>query len=131
MDIDSVEWYVQEHYDKTFKAAGGIILNTDETIGNVNVFRPNDGNVVITKEEKSKYDELRELSEQVKAIIQRKKEETDKYSKLQEQFLKMQEQFLNSQKETDKELAFLEAKIDLLSKTPEEKEQAPGKGGRA
>ena len=43
----------------------------------------------------------------------------------------MQEQFITSQEETDKELAFLEAKIDLLSKTPEEKEQAPGKGGRA
>lgn len=129
MDIDSVEWFVQEYYDKTFKAAGGIILNNDETIGNVNVFRPNDGNVVITKEEKSKFDELKELSEKVKTIIKRKKEETEQYSKLQEQFLKMQEQFLISQKETDKELAFLEAKIDSLSKTPDEPTQ--GKGGRA
>ena len=60
MDIDSVEWFVQEYYDKTFKATGGIILNKDETIGNVNIFRPNDGNVVITKEEKARYDELRE-----------------------------------------------------------------------
>ena len=52
IDIDSIEWYVRENYDDTFKAAGGIILNRDETIGAVNVFRPNDGKIGITKEEK-------------------------------------------------------------------------------
>lgn len=122
MDIDSIEWYVQEHYDKTFKAAGGIILNNDETIGNVNVFRPNDGNVLITKEEKSKFDELKELSEKVKIFIRKKQKET-------EDFIKAQEKFLESQKEIDRELAVLEAKINLLSQTTEE--PVPGKGGRA
>ena len=143
MDIDSVEWYVQEHYDKTFKAAGGIILNNDETIGKVNVFRPNDGNVVITKEEKSKFDELKELSEKVKEIIQGKKEKTEDYTKnyakmqeqifkMQEQLLKMQEQFITSQKETDKELALLEAQIDLLTRNVDEPVLGTGgRGGRA
>ena len=55
MDIDSVEWYVQEKADPTFKTAGGIILNKDETIGNVNVFRPNDGKIGISPEEKEKH----------------------------------------------------------------------------
>ena len=120
MDIDSVEWFIQEYYDKTFKAAGGIILNKDETIGNVNVFRPNDGTIGITKEEKNKYDELRDLSEQVKDIIKRKKEETDNYGKMQEQFLKMQEEFLKSQRNTDKELSELEARIRSLTKNTDD-----------
>ena len=62
MDIDSIEWYIQEKYDDTFKIAGGIILNKDETIGNVNVFRPNDGKIGITLEEKQKMDQITILS---------------------------------------------------------------------
>ena len=62
MDIDSVEWYVQEHFDPTFKTAGGIILNKDETIGNVSVFRPNDGTVGISPEEKEKMDDASGIS---------------------------------------------------------------------
>ena len=65
MDIDSVEWYVQEHFDPTFKTAGGIILNKDETIGNVSVFRPNDGTVGISHEEKEKMDEIDNLDVQI------------------------------------------------------------------
>lgn len=65
MDIDSVEWYVQEHFDPTFKTAGGIILNKDETIGNVSVFRPNDGTVGISPEEKEKMDEIDNLDVQI------------------------------------------------------------------
>lgn len=65
MDIDSVEWYVRENYDDTFKTAGGIILNRDETIGNVNVFRPNDGKVGITPEEKAKMDQITDLDKQI------------------------------------------------------------------
>jgi len=65
MDIDSIEWYVRENYDDTFKTAGGIILNKDETIGNVNVFRPNDGKVGITLEEKEKIDKLSDLDLQI------------------------------------------------------------------
>ena len=70
MDIDSVEWYVQENYDPTFKAAGGIILNRDETIGKVNVFKPNDGKVGVDPEDKKKIDESNSLDNE----IQEKKE---------------------------------------------------------
>lgn len=65
MDIDSVEWFVQEYYDPSFKAAGGIILNKDETIGNVSVFKPNDGKVGVSPEEKEKMDEIANLDEQI------------------------------------------------------------------
>ena len=65
MDIDSVEWYVQEYFDPTFKTAGGIILNRDETIGNVSVFRPNDGTVGVSPEEKEKIDEIENLDVQI------------------------------------------------------------------
>ena len=66
-----MEWYVQQKYDPTFKTAGGIILNRDETIGNVNVFRPNDGKVGVTPEEKAKMDQISDLDVQLEA---RKKE---------------------------------------------------------
>ena len=65
MDIDSVEWYVQEYYDPTFKTAGGIILNKDETIGNVSIFKPNDGTVGVTLEEKVRLDEIDDLDSQI------------------------------------------------------------------
>ena len=117
MDVDSIEWYVQEKHDPTFKLAGGIILNKDEKIGNVLVYQPSDGKIGISPEEHSKYQELEELSKQVKEIIARKKKETSDFAKLQEAFLK-------SQQATDEELALLEAKIDILTK------EAPGRGGR-
>ena len=117
MDVDSIEWYVQEYHDPTFKTAGGIILNKDETIGNVNIFQPSDGKIGITPEEKTRYQELEELSKQVKEIINRKKKETSEFAKLQEAFLK-------SQQATDEELAALEAKIDFLT------QEGPGRGGR-
>lgn len=71
LDIDSVEWYVQQRYDSTFKTAGGIILNKDETIGNVNVFKPNDGKVGVSPEEKEKMDQISDLD---KKIEDKKKE---------------------------------------------------------
>lgn len=117
MDVDSIEWYVQEKYDPTFKTAGGIILNKDETIGSVSVFQPSDGKIGITPEEHSKYQELEDLSKQVKEIIAKKKKETSDFAKLQEAFLK-------SQQATDEELAKLEAKIDMLTSGDK------GRGGR-
>lgn len=114
MDVDSIEWYVQQKYDPTFKTAGGIILNKDETIGNVNVFRPSDGKVGITPEEKSKYEELESLGKQVKDIIKSKSEKAEKYRELQQMYIKYQE-------ETDAQLAALEEKIDeILNKGKEE-----------
>lgn len=114
MDVDAIEWYVQEYYDDTFKTAGGIILNRDETIGNVNVFKLSDGKIGVTPEEHSKYKELEELSRQVKTIITRKQEETAAFTKLQQEFFKRQQ-------ETDLELARLEEKIDLLTQNNNKK----------
>ena len=65
MDIDSVEWYIQEYVDDTFKAAGGIILNKDETIGNVSVFRPDDGTIGISPEDKAKMDRIANLDKDI------------------------------------------------------------------
>ncbi len=120
MDVDAIEWYVQENYDETFKAAGGIILNKDETIGKVNVFAPSDGRIGITEEQHTKYQELEEVSKRVKTIISRKKEET-------EAFAKYQKEFLESQQKINEELALLEEKIDLLTSTDENKEVEYGK----
>ena len=117
MDVDAIEWYVQENYDETFKAAGGIILNRDETIGNVNVFAPSDGRIGITEEQHTRYQELEEVSKRVKTIIAKKKEETDAFAKYQEEFLKRQQAI-------DEELALLEEKIDLLTNDDENKRGA-------
>lgn len=67
LDIDSLEWYVQEHIDDTFKTAGAIILNRDETIGNVSVFKPNDGTIGVQPEEKKKMDEINDLDAEIEA----------------------------------------------------------------
>lgn len=107
MDVDSIEWYIQEHFDETFKAAGGIILNRDETIGNISVFQPSDGKIGITAEEKNKYEELEELGKQVKDIIRNKNERAKKFEELQKRYLRYQ-------KETDDQLSELEAKIDKI-----------------
>ena len=103
MDIDSVEWFIQEKYDKTFKKAGGIILNKDETIGNVNVFRPNEDSSTVKN-----YEELSSLYDRVNELfIERNKE--------QEQFLKSLSLFLKSQNEKDRELDELKNRIDSLN----------------
>lgn len=112
MDVDSIEWYIQEYYDDTFKTAGGIILNRDETIGNVNVFRPSGGPVGITPEENEQRKQLQELSKEVKQIIANKRASS-------ERFKKMQAAYINYQEETDKQLEALETKIDKLMKQNE------------
>ena len=118
LDQDAIEWYVREHYDDTFKTAGGIILNRDESIGNVSVFKPYEGGVEISYEEHSKYQELEEISKQIKSIIAMKRKDTESFNKYQEEFLKRQA-------ETDMQLAELEAKINKLTDINEE-----GKGAR-
>ena len=95
-------------WENSFKAVGGIILNHDETIGNVNIFSPNDGNVTISKDDALGYDELKVLLASANDIIKKK-------SKLQEHFLKVQEEFLSNQKRIDEQLSELEEKIDILT----------------
>ena len=109
MDVDSIEWYIQEYFDDTFKTAGGIILNRDETIGNVNVFRPSGGFVGITPEENEQRKQLQELSKEVKQIIANKRASS-------ERFKEMQKAYINYQEETDRQLEALETKIDNLMK---------------
>lgn len=88
MDIDAVEWYIQEKYDETFTLAGGIILKNDETIGNVNIFKPNDGKVGISLEEKEKLDRLSDLDKQIEIkeneLNKVKEEESNKLKELDE-----------------------------------------------
>ena len=117
MDVDSIEWYVQDRFDSTFKKAGGIILNKDETIGNVNVFKPSDGRIGITQEEHSKYKELEELGAQVKEIIAQKKANAERFREAQNAFFRYEEA-------SDKKLAELEAKIDaMLGKDKDDDDQ--------
>ena len=103
MDIDSVEWFIQEKYDKTFKKAGGIILNKDETIGNVNVFRTNEDSSTVKN-----YEELSSLYDRVNELFSERNKE-------QEQFLKSLSLFLKSQNEKDRELDELKNRIDSLN----------------
>lgn len=95
MDIDSVEWYIQEHFDTTFKTAGGIILNRDETIGNVSVFKPDDGKIGVSPEEKEKMDEIDDLDKKIeekRKILETLDSEIDtKQKKSQETEARMQQ----------------------------------------
>lgn len=107
MDVDSIEWYIQEHYDETFKAAGGIILNKDETIGQVTVFQPSEGKIGITPEEQKRYEEIEQIGKKVKEIIRNKNEKAKKFEDLQNAYIQYQ-------KETDDELKDLEERINEL-----------------
>ena len=113
MDIDSIEYYVKKNYDSTFKLAGGIIINRDETIGDVKIFKPSDGMVGVTPEEKSKLDELKDLSKKLKSLIKTKKEEAEKFNKMQQEFLESQEQL-------NEEFNMLEEKIKKLGEYKDE-----------
>ena len=107
MDVDSIEWYIQEYYDDTFKAAGGIILNKDETIGQVTVFQPSEGKIGITPEEQKRYEEIEQIGKKVKEIIKNKNEKAKKFEDLQNAYIQYQ-------KQTDDELKDLEERINEL-----------------
>ena len=84
LDIDSIEWWVQEKVDPTFKLVGGIILKKDETIGNVNIFRPNDGKIGVSKEEKEKMNKIDNLDNEIL-------EKEEKLKKLNEEISEKEE----------------------------------------
>lgn len=109
MDIDAIEWYVRNHEkgDKSFKAAGGIILNKDESIGSVNIFKPADGKLGITPEEKTRYEKIEDLSRRLKEITKKSKE--------------AKEAFLESQKSLDDEISAIENAMTLLLKPEDNK----------
>ena len=115
MDIDAVEWYVQQNYDPTFKTAGGIIVNQDESIGNISVFRPNDGTIGITPEEKAKMDKINDLDKELeekqqlvealdKLIASKKQESNELDSKMAKALRTYEKKVLESQKELLKQI---------------------------
>lgn len=66
LPIDDVELVMQEKYDPTFKIGGGIILYKDETIGNINAYKIDDGSIGISPEEKEKMDRINDLDASIK-----------------------------------------------------------------
>ena len=124
MDIDSIEWYVQEHYDDTFKVAGGIILKKDETIGNVSIFKPNDGKVGVSVEEKEKMDQMDDLDsrinekqkqlDELEAQVHAKEEKSSNVEKRMQEIvrnyerkaLELQQEFLASINELKNEVEY-------------------------
>lgn len=100
-DIDEIERIVQQ-VDPTFKAAGGIILNKDETIGNISIFKPNDGTVGVSPEEKEKMDTINDLDVQIdekKTVVESlDKEIKEKEEKSNEVNAKMKQILLNYEK---------------------------------
>lgn len=110
MDIDSVEWFVREKTgDDTFKTAGGIILNKDETIGNVNVFRPNDGKIGVTPEEKAKMDKIDDLDKQIQ-------EKEESLKSMDDQLKSKEKQSVNIEQQMKKLLHDYEMKALSLQK---------------
>ena len=75
IDIDSVEWFIQEYYDKTFNVDGEIIIKKNETIGSVNVFSSNDKKESIGNEEQDVYKKLSDLYNEVNKLFERRNEE--------------------------------------------------------
>ena len=85
MDMDAVEWYIQEHYDPTFKLSGGIILKMDETIGNVTIFKPNDGKIGVSPIEKEKLDSISDLDSEINSLKKEKELLENEIKKLNEE----------------------------------------------
>ena len=130
MDIDAVEWYVQEHIDDTFKTAGGIILNKDETIGNVSVFRPNDGTIGISPEDKAKMDRISDLDKAIEekqklvqaldAEIASKKQTTSELeSKIRIGLINYEKSVLEAQRELVKHMTQLKTEYGVEETTEE------------
>ena len=121
MDIDSVEWYIQEYYDDTFKKAGGIILNKDESIGNVNVFKPNDGKYGVSKEEIEKLNKIDDLDKAIvekESILKELKEEINTENSRKSD---IEDRIENSINEYEKKVLLLQK--ELLSSIEEIKQE--------
>lgn len=129
-DIDEVEEMVKK-VDPTFKAAGAIILNKDETIGDVSIFRPNDGKVGVSPEEKERMDQIDNLDTQIdekknistsldKEIEEKTKKSSDIEAKMKKVLLDYEKKALALQMELMKSIS--ELKTDAgLEDSPEGK----------
>ena len=111
MDVDVIEAFIQEKYDPTFKLAGGIILMRDETIGSVSVFKPSNGKVEVSIQEKNKLDTIDNLDKQIleseeklKRITEFKEHANGMLSIYEQQVLTMQQNFINEIEEFKKTL---------------------------
>lgn len=91
IDIDKIAFYVQQNYDKTFKNAGGIILNRDECIGKAKIFIPNKGGVNISLEEKEKMDTINNIDEE----IENRKAYIEELKSIQEELNEVLENYKN------------------------------------
>ena len=85
MDINVIEPYITDKYDKTFKGVGGMILNRDDSIGDIHAFKPNYDQIEITAEEKRMLDEIADLDQQIK----NRKEELGQLTELNEETKKI------------------------------------------
>lgn len=132
-DIDEVEKIVQK-VDPTFKTAGAIILNKDETIGDVSIFKPNDGKVGVSPEEKERIEkidnldtEINEKTEKVssldKEIEEKSKKSTDMDAKMKKILLDYEKKALALQAELMKNISELklEAGLDTDPQSPKGK----------
>lgn len=115
-DIDAVEWLVGK-VDKTFKKVGGIILYRDETIGNITVYKVNDGKVSISKEDKvqletvrDKVDKLDELDSQISSKEARISELDEMIKSKEEEIARL----IQEREEKDKERLFINASIERI-----------------
>lgn len=130
-DIDEVEEIVKK-VDPTFKAAGAIILNKDETIGDVSIFRPNDGKVGVSPEEKERMDKIDNLDSQInekqnlstsldKEINEKTKISHDIEAKMRQALLDYEKKALELQMEFMKNISELKAEAGLENQSPEGK----------
>lgn len=132
MDIDSIEWYVKKNYDETFKTSGGIILNKDETIGNISVFTPNDGTVGISVEKKEKLDEIEDLDAQIeekrksleslnREVELKEKQSQEVENKMQQILINYEQKALASYLELIDKFSSLKAELGMNPTTPEKR----------
>lgn len=100
VDIQELEPTVQKE-DETFKAAGGIIIKQNETIGSATVYAPDNGEIKLNSEEEMTYAKWLELENLSNALYEQRKKEM--------------EAFLESQRLIDEQLAQLQEEKQKLS----------------
>ena len=133
-DIDQVEQIVQEE-DPTFKLAGGIILNKDEDIGDISIFKPNDGKVGVSPAEKERIEQIDSLYSEIKSklekvtyldaeIAEKEAKVVDINSRMRKIILDYEKQALELQSQLMTNISVLktEAGLDAEEQKPEGKE---------
>ena len=104
MDVDSIEYCIQTRFDPSFKLIGGVILNRDESIGNINVFRPSGGPIGITPEQNRKRIEFMSIVAEIDKLLAAKEENDKTFQRLKEAHETQQNTIKNSLKELKQRL---------------------------